>query len=258
METSMVQIVFQGSSYEVAISSRKRGPETIWLLHGLGCSKESFHHIWAREELGDYSIFAMDYPGFGDSAKPEDFSYELEDQALIYARTAKEHAPQGPHHIVAHSMGGAIALLMPQDILQAAASFADLEGNLSSTDGGVVSRRTISVPYPEFEQGILPEFKIMAQELGEGRFFLDQALPLAFYKSAGSLVRWTDSGELLERFKRLKCKKRYYYGESNTQTVALERFKGIETQMIAGAGHFLMNDNPGQFYTNLQEFLQNA
>jgi len=55
-----------------------------------------------------------------------------------------------------------------------------------------------------------------SKSLGEGRFFLDSALPLGFYKSAESLVRWSDSG------------------------------------------HFMMNDNPDEFYSRLRTFLSST
>ncbi len=257
MKTAQLSIDYHGRICRVAAAFRKRGPETILLFHGLGCSKDSFRDIWSHQDFEDYSIFALDYLGFGASSKPEGFSYCLEDHAQVYARAAKERL-EGKFHIVAHSMGGAIALLLPPEILNRAASFANLEGNLSSVDGGVVSRKTISVSYPEFVERILPEFKQMAGSLGEGRFFLDEASPLGFYKSAESLVKWTDSGELIARFKELACKKIYYYGEENTAKLDLERLASIETKPIANSGHFMMNDNPDQFYAGLKDFLDRA
>ena len=105
---------------------------------------------------------------------------------------------------------------------------------------------------------MLPEFKELSKSLGEGRFFLDKALPLGFYKSAESLVRWSDSGELILRFRNLPCRKAYFYGEKNADIVALHRLNYIEKIMIGSSGHFMMNDNSDGFYPRLGRFLSST
>ena len=105
---------------------------------------------------------------------------------------------------------------------------------------------------------MLPEFKELSKSLGKGRFFLDSALPLGLYKSAESLVRWSDSGELISYFKNLPCRKSYFYGEKNANTVALHRLNSIEKIMIRNSGHFMMNDNPDEFYPRLSRFLSST
>ena len=57
MEKRNFSIAHGGSNYEVSTTFRKRGEELLLLLHGLGCSKESFRDIWFRDELNDYSIW---------------------------------------------------------------------------------------------------------------------------------------------------------------------------------------------------------
>lgn len=74
MEKRIFSISHGGSSYEVSTAFRKRGGELLLLLHGLGCSKESFRDIWFRDELNDYSIISLDFLGFGDSTKSYKFS----------------------------------------------------------------------------------------------------------------------------------------------------------------------------------------
>jgi len=254
MENRIFQIDFDGNKYEVATIFRKQGGELLLFLHGIGCSKESFKDIWFRDEFSDYSILALDLIGFGDSSKSDKFSYKMEDHASICAEVVKSIFST-KIHIIAHSMGGAIGLLLPPDLLSSALTFANLEGNLSSEDCSIVSRKTVNVSFQKFEKEVLPEFKDMFKSLGEGRFFLDSALPLGFYKSAESLVCWSDSGELISRFKNLACRKSYFYGEENSGMVALHRLNSIEKIMIGGSGHFMMNDNPDEFYSRLRTFL---
>ena len=257
MEKRIFSIPHGGSNYEVSTAFRKRGGEMLLLLHGLGCSKESFRDIWFRDELNDYSIMSLDFLGFGDSSKPDKFSYRMEDQSSVCAEVMKEISPK-QFHIVAHSMGGTIGLLLPSELLNSALTFANLEGNLISKDCGIVSRKTINVSFQKFEKELLPDLKAMSKSFGEGRFFLDSALPLGFYKSAESLVRWSDSGDLLSRFKNLRCKKSYFYGERNSDLDVLHRINTIEKIMIARSGHFMMNDNPDEFYSRLRRFLSST
>jgi pimeloyl-ACP methyl ester carboxylesterase len=57
----------------------------LLLLHGLGCSKESYRDIWFRDEFNDYSIISLDLIGFGGSSKSDKFSYKMEDHASVCA-----------------------------------------------------------------------------------------------------------------------------------------------------------------------------
>lgn len=257
MENRIFSIDHDGNKYEVATTFRRRGEEMLFLLHGLGCSKESFRDIWFHDEFNDYSILSLDLLGFGDSSKSSKFSYKIEDHATVCAKVVNEISLKKVH-IVAHSMGGAIGLLLPSLVINSALTFANLEGNLSSEDCGIVSQKTVSVSFKKFEKEVLPEFKELSKSLGKGRFFLDSALPLGFYKSAESLVRWSDSGKLILRFKNLPCRKAYFYGEKNADTVALHRFNYIEKIMIGNSGHFIMNDNPNEFYPRLSKFINST
>ncbi|MGD8290065.1 MAG: alpha/beta hydrolase [Desulfobacterales bacterium] len=254
MKTQIFSINHCGNKYEVATNFRQRGREMVFLIHGLGCSKASFRDIWQRDEFSDYSILAIDLIGFGDSAKSEIFSYKMEDHAAVCAQVVKQTSASRVH-IVAHSMGGAIGLLLPTELFDSVKSFANLEGNLTGEQCGFVSRKTISVTLDRFEEDVLPDLKSLSKTLGEGRFFLDSMLPFGFYKSAESLVDWSDSGELLSRFLNLPCNKSYFYGQENAGMAVLDRLDDIEKVMIDNSGHFLMNDNPNEFYVRLREFL---
>ena len=257
MENRIFSVDHGGNNFKVATTFRKRGEEALILLHGLGCSKETFKDIWFRDEFKDHSILSLDLLGFGDSSKSIKFSYKMEDHARVCAKVLNQ-IPSKKVHIVAHSMGGAIGLLLPSALLDSALTFANLEGNLSSEDCSIVSQKTISVSFKKFEKEVLPEFKELCKSLGEGRFFLDTVLPLGFYKSAESLVRWSGSGELILRFKNLPCKKAYFYGENNADTVALHRLNSIEKIMISSSGHFMMKDNSDGFYSHLGRFLSST
>jgi pimeloyl-ACP methyl ester carboxylesterase len=257
MENRKISVTHGGNKYQVATTIRRQAEEILFLIHGLGCSKASFRDIWLREEFNDYSILALDLLGFGDSSKPDKFSYKMEDHAAVCAQVANE-IPSKKIHIVAHSMGGAIGLLLPASLLDAVLTFSNLEGNLTGEQCGIVSRKTISVPLHKFERDVLPDLKDLSKTLGKGRFFLDSALPAAFYKSAESLVHWSDSGDLVSRFNKLSCRKSYFYGEQNSDMLVLNRLNFVEKIMVGRSGHFMMNDNPDEFYPQLKKFLSST
>jgi hypothetical protein len=71
-------------------------------------------------------------------------------------------------------------------------------------------------------------------------------------------VEWSDSGKLLEKFKKLNCKKSYFYGEENKDTPAVKETGFAEQYMISNSGHGMMTDNPKEFYAKLAGFISSC
>lgn len=98
------------------------GPEkaqTILLIHGFGADKSNWPRF-ARFLTKDYHVIAVDLPGFGDSSKPANISYDVGTQAERLADFMREQGI-GRFHVVGNSMGGHIAALLaarhPQEVL---------------------------------------------------------------------------------------------------------------------------------------------
>ena len=47
-----------------------------------------------------------------------------------------------------------------------------------------------------------------------------------------------------------------YYLSEHSDLKVLNELAGIESEAISGSGHFLMNDNPDEFYAKLFHFIQ--
>src|ERR1035437_10275915 len=186
--------------------------EVIVFIHGLACSSDSFRNLSDHNYFPDKSLLCLDLIGFGKSSKDDDFSYSMEDQANVL-KEFLSIIPQSKIHIVAHSMGCAIALLLKQDFYSRILSFSNIEGNLISEDCGLLSRGITSISYDKYKNDLfekqLNEFK------NHDQLHFQQTTPLAVYKSASSLVKWSESGELLDKFINLNCRKCYFYGEQN-------------------------------------------
>jgi abhydrolase domain-containing protein 6 len=94
---------------DLEISYRQCGHgEDLLLLHGIGASKLIYRRL-APLLAGEYRITALDFPGFGESSKPRELSYDLDEQADHLAKTIEALELDRPL-AVASSMGGAICL----------------------------------------------------------------------------------------------------------------------------------------------------
>ncbi len=236
--------------YEIAAASSQGTTDLLFCIHGLGCSHNSFRNLGTEPALHKYSALIPDLYGFGNSGRSEEFSYSMEAHAEICVGLLRQSRYERLH-LVAHSMGGAVALLLPQDILDSVESFASVEGNLTSADCNVSSRRVATASYEHFKAELLPEYKVKF-----GNYLsLDTASPTAYYRSACSLVEWTDSGKLLDKFLNLRCRKCYFYGEQNRGSPSFVATGATRQVQIKQSGHFIMDDNPVQFYAELARFI---
>jgi len=226
--------------------------DVILFLHGLGCISDSFRNIWEHDYFPGKSIMVLDLPGFGRSSKPEDFSYRMEDQAKVIEELLSQF-PFWKIHIAAHSMGGAIGLLFSPEFFSRVLSFANIEGNLIGEDCGLLSRSIAKVSFDEYRDNLYKEQVIEFRDNLQLRF--EETTPIALYKSAASLAKWSDSGELLNKFRELTCRKCYFYGEENKRMPVLEKLDFVTKEMIHNSGHAMMTENPEEFYTKLAEFI---
>ncbi len=244
----------EGQANEIVAKVRDTGKNLIFFMHGLGCSKDSFHHVWNCTDLDNFSILTLDLVGFGESSESKDFSYTMEAQARICAEILRKFSNKNLH-IVAHSMGGAVALLLPDDILNNIKTFINVEGNLIGTDCGILSRNIISVPLDVFESNFFSELRKKFNNFGERYAAIDSTSADALYKSSKSLVSLSDSNRLLEIFLALPCRKAYFFGDKNANIPTVTRVGDVQKIMIKHSGHFPMNDNPKDFYNELYKIL---
>lgn len=95
------------------------GDEVLLLVHGFAADKDNFVRV-APYLKSRFRIIAVDLPGFGDSSRLRDASYEFAEQAKRLHAIAKALKLQR-FHLGGSSMGGAIALryglMYPDDVL---------------------------------------------------------------------------------------------------------------------------------------------
>ncbi len=254
LETGLKEYTGIISGYAISFQCKYNpaSGEVILFLHGLACSSDSFNHVFDTDYFPGKSLILIDLPGFGKSSKPETFSYRMEDQASIIEQLLSV-LPFNKIHIAAHSMGGAVALLFSPGFYSRVMTFANIEGNLVGEDCGFLSRGVIKDSLDGYKKHLyekqLLEFKDHPQ------LHFDLSSPLAVYKSAQSLVKWSDSGELLRKFKNLVCKKSYFYGEVNKDLHVIHKLDFAGKYMISNSGHGMTTENPEEFFTKLADFI---
>lgn len=239
----------RGREYRLAAWFRDAGPDLMLFVHGLGCSKESWRQAWSARNLYGWSLLAIDLPGYGASPRPPGFTYELEVQAELLASVVDAHASRRVW-IVAHSMGGAIATLLPQAAARRVDGLVLVEGRLVSSSCGIAAE-TARVDREDFESALFPRFRRRVAADRRAAFDLERADREAFYRSAGSLMKWTTGSGLVSRFDAFACPRAFVYGSENRHLAELERLDAELAHEIDAAGHFVMNDNPGDFYALL-------
>ena len=248
---------------DVATRFREQGDDLLILLHGLGCSKESFEGAFDAPELRGYAICALDFPGHGGSSRNLPSScYSLEACADITGQLIKRMMAKWGYnrvYVAGHSMGGAVALLVP-DGEYGITSLVSIDGNLVAEDCGLVSRsiaeqsveQFVSQGYHDFNSALYDSAQPADQAWAQ---WSSNAAPEAMHAAARSLVEWSDSGKLLEQFNSIE-KRAFLYGECADKAYLLPRIEDAIIAAVPAAAHFMMVDNPVAFYSILAAALE--
>ena len=83
------------------------GDETILILHGFPTSSHDWSRVW-EALTARRRVITFDFPGYGLSAKPADYSYSLLEQADVAEILLRELGVERAH-VVAHDMGTSVA-----------------------------------------------------------------------------------------------------------------------------------------------------
>lgn len=247
---------------------QKGSQESIVFLHGFGASKETFLEAFGIEEYQSLSMLAADLIGFGDSDKPDNFSYLLKEQAKVIERTISLIGFDR-FHLVAHSMGGIIGIELGEMIPNRLRSFINIEGNITAEDC-TMSKRVAEMSEKHFTREGFEELKhsisietekTHSKPLEDYLRSLSKATPKSLYKSSISTVHESNHSSLLMRFARLPFPKCYIYGEKNRGLFPAETMlsqEGIPLFYVSKSGHSMMKENPKEFYDLILRIIQQS
>jgi pimeloyl-ACP methyl ester carboxylesterase len=219
----------------------------IVYLHGLGSSSAAFlPGVASCAGLVERRSILIDFLGFGQSDRPDDFGYAVDDHAQVVAAVLERLLLTGCA-VIGHSLGGSIAIRLaatrPELVSQLVAAEANLEPGPQEGSNAVFSRgialqseavycergyqKTL-----EWADGAAPAFAAQ----------LRMAHPRAIHRTAVSLVAGT-TPRLMEQLLALTTPPAYVFGELSlanedmAEREAQLRAAGVRVLVIPGAGH---------------------
>ncbi|MEU1196346.1 alpha/beta hydrolase [Streptomyces sp. NPDC005813] len=217
-------------------------------VHGLGAASTVYHaHIAARPQLAGRRTLFVDLPGHGISDRPADFGYTLEDHADALA-AALDAAGVSGAELVAHSMGGAVAIVLAHRRPDLASRLVLVEANLDPYPPGTTGSSGIA-SYEEVDFVENGGHARVLEKVGPlWAATMRLADPRALHRTATGLKHGTNPTmrRLLEA---LTVERVYLQGERSGELPGREALQdaGVRVVTVPGAGHNIMFDNPDAF-----------
>ena len=226
-----------------------------------GASNELRESIFEYPELTGCSILFMDLIGHGDSSAPTNFFYSMVGQAGILQQLLEFLDIQCKIVLIAHSMGGPIAVSLAELLGNRVVGMVYTEGNIDEGDCFLSKR-------------IIDSFSMEAWiDIGFGKYVtkllnnadtdifgstFSKADPGAIYRSSQDLYAVSIEDTLVERLVKLSIPVLGVYGDRNRGKFSSEKklTAVFPVQFIPDSGHSMMNDNPDAFYKTIIHFLE--
>ncbi|MCB9654105.1 MAG: alpha/beta hydrolase [Deltaproteobacteria bacterium] len=250
----------QLGSYTLAYSrsATEIGETCLLLLHGLQSRKEVFADLRAHlDQVLPLPHLAVDFLGFGESDKPEDFTYALNAQLDVLSMLLRRLGIRRVH-VIGHSRGGMTGTLLLDSAPEMVGSLISLEGNLCYEDCGE-SKKVAALDFHTFRSQYYPELKAKLANSNEpSAHFRLESLDLipdyAFYRTSCTTVSIAHSGSLLESYRRSHRPKLMICGMNSPFR---SRIQGEQMSLveIPNAGHFMLADNPEAVKDAVSSFL---
>lgn len=258
-----ISLNVQGANLKIATiyTQNLHAKTPIFFLHGFGSCKEDLADIVLHRDFENYSFFAYDAPGCGDS-RTDDISFTGIPFQIATAEAVLNHFNITKFHLIGHSMGGLTALLLAQRHPKRVLSFVDIKGNLAPEDC-FLSRQIFDFPAEDpvvFFDDFINRTR-SAMSFGNPLY----ASTLRARVRAGavrpifeSMVQISDKEDLLSTILGLPFPKMFMFGDENSGLSYLKRLEkgGVELAQIAESGHFPMYSNPVLMYRRIFGFLQ--
>lgn len=216
-------------------------------VHGLGAASTVYHaHIAARPELAGRRSLFVDLPGHGLSDRPADFAYALEDHADALAAALDEAQVVGAE-IVAHSMGGSVAIVLAHRRPELVTRLVLTEANLDPHPPATAGSSGIAT-YTE-EDFIAGGYARVLEEVGPTwAATMRLADPLALHRTATGLVAGTRP-TMRRMLMELPVDRVYMQGDASGELAGHDELTaaGVRVVTVPGAGHNVMFDNADAF-----------
>ncbi|MEV6292106.1 alpha/beta hydrolase [Streptomyces sp. NPDC051896] len=243
----MKQAVFDSEGSRIRWTEAPGTEPARVYLHGLGSMSAVYHaHIAARAELAGRRSLFVDLPGHGLSDRPGTFGYTLEGHADAVAVALDQAGVRGAE-LIAHSMGGAVAIVLAHRRPDLASRLILTEANLDAFPPLTAASSGIAA-YEE-DDFVDEQHARVLQTVGPlWAATMRLADPRALHRSAVGLRRGSEPvmRTILEK---LPVERVYLQGELSGELEGRESLEaaGVRVVTVLGAGHNVMFDNPDAF-----------
>jgi pimeloyl-ACP methyl ester carboxylesterase len=240
------------------------GANQLLFLHSLGDTRDVWAGAFSCEALAGHTLMAPALPGSGMSPLARTPPLHLEEVAtelVSLLRSVRDPSP-GRRFVVGHSMGGVLATLIAEQWPDAIAGVLNVEGNLTRADCEVVSNAIVASArgglasleraLPAVASGLHRDGRATARYARS----LGATDPRAALTAAEDLIRLSRAGLIGRRFAHLDCPHLYVSGDAVPAASAdLLRRCRCPWTTIRGAGHWVMEDKPSDFYALVAEWI---
>lgn len=231
--------------------------EPVLFLHGLAANRKAFSPSFEHLSMDRFVPIVLELPGHGRSdARPNNCRPEWYRDVVLSFLSKRDLQIS---HVVGHSMGGTIALLvveerdenppflcvegLPRKLSFLQKRLERWEDNTSPEDG---FRKVLE----EFERSDNPGIK---QWISWAR----ECDPATFFQSCRTFLDLWDRENMLERFRRYPADRRLYLcGQHSHYAYISDHLSPGAYTCIGDAGHFPMAEKPDDFWQAVRDFLE--
>ncbi|MGW0362562.1 alpha/beta fold hydrolase [Streptomyces sp. NPDC002990] len=224
------------------------GPPRVY-VHGLGATSPAYFAATATHPLlaGRRSLL-VDLLGHGHSDRPETFSYTLEAHADALAAALTEAGAQGAE-LIAHSMGGAVAIVLADRHPQLVSRLVLVDANLDPIQPTAAASGSSGIASYTEEEFLAHGWAEVRDRAG-AHWWATMRLAgrTALYRSAVHLTAGT-TPTMRQLLLRLQIPRSYLLPEADGPrpgTAALQA-AGVAVVAVPHCGHNIMLDNPDGF-----------
>lgn len=216
-------------------------------VHGLGATSAVYHaHIAARPQLAGRRSLFVDLPGHGTTDRPERFGYTLENHADALAAVLDAAGLTGAE-LIAHSMGGSVALVLAHRRPELVSRLVLTEANLDALPPETAGSSWIDT-YAEDDFVAGGHARVLEKAGPRWAATMRLADPRALHRSAAGLRRGS-TPMMRTILEGLAIDRVYVQGELSGELEGREKLEGAGVRVVTvpGAGHNVMFDQPDAF-----------
>lgn len=212
-------------------------------VHGLGATSPAYYAgVAAHPLLAGRRSLLIDLLGFGISDRPLDFGYTLEEHADALAQALHQAGATGAQ-LIAHSMGGAVAIVLATRHPELVSRLVLVDANLDPARPG----SSVIAGYTE-EDFVTRGWEAVRDRVGAHWWStMRLADRRALYRTAVHRARDT-TPTMRAQLMALSIPRAYLHPDNAPPSeVASLRASGVNVIEIPNSGHNIMLDNPDGF-----------